>query len=624
MRHETKSLLLSLLKELTVSKAVFFLFMLLLAGNLSALVDAVFHPEIPYLDEEHLIIGGAYALFLTAMFLTLAIYITKLKKATETQRASEEKFRVLAEKSPNMIFINKRGQVIYANEKCSELMGYTRDEFLSPDFDFLTLIAPESLELVKKAYSQQMKGKDVPPFEYVLLTRDGRRIAVILTSKLIDIGEETAILGIITDITEHKRAEDEIKRSKEEWERTFNAISEPIMILDVNHRIVKANKAMADKLGVTATEAQGLTCYKAVHGRQEPHPDCPHSALLADGQVHSAEIYEERLGGYFMITVSPIYDSEGRLIGSIHAGHDITNRKKMEEELRILNENLEVKVSERTRELETAMEAAEAGNRAKTEFIANMSHEIRTPLNAIIGFSEVLRDGIIGPLTKEQAEYMNDIVRNGRHLLDLILNILAVAEAESGRMKLRPEKIRLSDLFQSALSLVRDEVLQKKIVTDYGISPEADIDIEADSSRLRQVMVSLLDNAVKFTPEGGSVRVSARRVDSSQFTVHCEENTVNSEPSTVNDRDFVEISVTDTGIGIKPEDMSRLFRPLQQLESPYTKKYRGTGLGLLLTKKLIELHGGKIRVESEFGKGSTFTFVIPMKQTGNNWAGEKI
>lgn len=263
------------------------------------------------------------------------------------------------------------------------------------------------------------------------------------------------------------------------------------------------------------------------------------------------------------------------------------------------------------------MEAAEAGNRTKTEFIANMSHEIRTPLNAIIGFSEALRDGIIGPLNKEQIEYMNDIVRNGRHLLDLIMNILAVAETESDKMRLRPEKIILKDIFRSALSLVRDEAMRKNIITDYSISPEADTDIEADSSRLQQVMVSLLDNAVKFTPDGGSVSVHARIVAGSQLMAHDKEDICN-KLSTMNyehDRSFVEVSVVDTGIGIRPEDMPRLFRPFQQLESPYTKKYRGTGLGLLLTKKLIELHGGEIWLKSEPGKGSTFTFVIPSKQT---------
>ena len=256
-----------------------------------------------------------------------------------------------------------------------------------------------------------------------------------------------------------------------------------------------------------------------------------------------------------------------------------------------------------------------------SDFLANMSHELRTPLNSVIGFSEVLQDELFGTLNEQQKEYIGDILGSGRHLLNLINDILDLSKVEAGKLELELDTFPLKSTISTALSMMKEKAMKHRIKLRVEIEPEADIEIEADERKLKQIMFNLLSNAVKFTPDGGEVRVSARRTRDEGRRTRDEVVTrlsEQSERSSILHRDFIEISVTDTGIGIKPEDISKLFTEFTQLDSAYTKNFEGTGLGLALTKKLVELHNGKIWVESEYGKGSRFVFVIPVKQNSES------
>ena len=255
---------------------------------------------------------------------------------------------------------------------------------------------------------------------------------------------------------------------------------------------------------------------------------------------------------------------------------DLTEQKKQEE------------IRERSRELEEQNIRIQEANRLKSEFLANMSHELRTPLNAVIGFAELLVDGRVGPLNADQKEFLSDILTSGQHLLQLINDVLDLAKIEAGKMELEPEMFSVKKVTDEVCALMRPAALKRNIMISIEASSNRDM-ATLDQRKFKQVLYNLLSNAVKFSHDHGEVKV-VYGLDSKQQLY---------------------LQVKDCGIGIKKEDLPRIFREFEQLESGATRRFPGTGLGLALTKKIIELHNGSISVESEFGKGSTFTMTVP-------------
>jgi signal transduction histidine kinase len=265
------------------------------------------------------------------------------------------------------------------------------------------------------------------------------------------------------------------------------------------------------------------------------------------------------------------------------------------EALRESERLLEEKVAKRTQALEhsrvelaLARDEAVAANRHKSAFLANMSHELRTPLNAVIGFSEVLLERVFGELNDKQAEYLDDIHTSGRHLLSLINDILDLSKIEAGRLELSPTSVELSVTFENAVVLMRERANRGGVSLLTEVDPEIGTAI-VDERKLKQILINLLSNAVKFTKEGGRVTLRAMR-----------------------DGDNLHISVIDTGIGIAPENHTLVFEEFRQAGDDYSRAQEGTGLGLALTKRLVELHGGSIWLESEIGQGSVFTVRLPV------------
>jgi len=284
--------------------------------------------------------------------------------------------------------------------------------------------------------------------------------------------------------------------------------------------------------------------------------------------------------------IGPIQNIDTRLAAIASgdfSGHvDVENR----DELGALGANVN-RMNDELRRLYTELEAA---SKHKSEFLANMSHELRTPLNAIIGFSQVLRDEMVGPVNPKQAEYLDDISSSGNHLLSLINDVLDLSKVEAGQIELEMHPFSLREALERGVVMVRERATEDGVRVAFDADPEVDV-VDGDERRIKQVIFNLLSNAVKFTPAGGEVDVSATRANGE-----------------------VRVSVADTGPGVAPEDRDRIFEEFQQSETGVGLR-EGTGLGLALSKRFVELHGGRIWVESEVGHGSTFTFALPAGST---------
>ena len=312
---------------------------------------------------------------------------------------------------------------------------------------------------------------------------------------------------------------------------------------------------------------------------------------IADERIYQSRVRTVLIrSGYRSLLAVPLL-REDRLLGAIAVNRrtvggfppeviELLKTFATQSALAIQNARLFREIEDKRRQLEIA-------SQHKSEFLANMSHELRTPLNAIIGFSEVLVERMFGDINEKQAEYLNDILESGRHLLSLINDILDLSKIEAGRLELEASDFHLPSAIENALALVRERAQHREVALARTVDERIGT-IQADERKVKQVLLNLLSNALKFTPEGGKVDVRAALSNGA-----------------------IEISVADTGVGIAPEDQEAVFEEFRQVGAA-SKKVEGTGLGLAISRKFIELHGGRIWVTSEMGKGSTFTFTLPL------------
>ncbi|WP_049767715.1 PAS domain-containing sensor histidine kinase [Parvibaculum lavamentivorans] len=407
------------------------------------------------------------------------------------------------------------------------------------------------------------------------------------------------LVGITIDITDQKIAEERVHEANERLRDAIESVGEAFVLWDAEGRLATANSKFGEFLNL---------------GEDYMHPGAPRGEMMQragvgdawpvsqDGGEAGAGVHEIRLPTGRWLQISERRTKSG---GHVNVGTDITaikeqeaaltdnkvalektvrdletSRRKLQEQARQLVDLAEKYASEKTR--------AEAANRSKSEFLANMSHELRTPLNAIIGFSEIMESGLFGELgSPKYKEYAGDIHASGTHLLELINDILDMSKIEAGRMTLETQPLELSEVVEESLRLVsgRAEVAKVHIANEMGPLPTVD----ADKRAVKQVLLNLLSNAVKFTPAGGSIHLRGETSGR-----------------------FVTISVEDTGIGIPASALPKIGRPFEQVESQHSKSHKGTGLGLALSRSLVELHGGALVLESTEGVGTKVSFTLPL------------
>ncbi len=524
--------------------------------------------------------------------------ITTIKQVETALRESETRYRLLAENSVDMISRHtEAGEYLYVSPACFNLLGYHPEELLGNNcYEFFH---PDDIDRVKALHSKTLaKSEKQSLIVYRLRHKNGQYIWIETAAKwVIDpiTDEVTEIVKVMRDVSErqtalHERklAEKALQESQQLLQRIASATPSILYIYDLSKQSnVYSNREIASILGYTSEEikAMGSELFKNLM-----HPDdfdqlpelYQRIDKLADGEISEFEYRMKNRNGEWrwLNGRDTVFsrNADGKVCQTVGAATDITQRKLAEEQLQKTNEELAI--------INTQLVRA---TRLKDEFLASMSHELRTPLNSILGFSEALLDEVYGELTPKQAKSLKSIEKSGRHLLELINDILDLAKIESGKVELQIAPTSIPHLCQSSLVLVQQLAEHKNIQLSLQV-PEGLREIAVDERRIRQVLINLLSNAVKFTPEGGSVSLE----------VHEEEST-----STIN------FCVIDTGIGIAEENMDKLFQSFVQIDSSLSRRYAGTGLGLALVKKTVELHKGVVTVESELEQGSCFTVKIP-------------
>ncbi len=533
--------------------------------------------------------------------LTLLL-IVQTRKADEVQRAfatSEQRFRMAVEGARCGIWEwDLVADQVFMSEVTGAILGWGGGG-VAPGGEILSRIAPEDRERISQAVAA---ARTYGAFDVTFRApdRDGRPAWIDARGQAFGEPGETGyvrLIGVMLDVTEERLAQARAQAAEIRLRDAIDTVSEAFVLWDGAGRLLMCNRNYRDFFSLEphllkrgASRGTVARFAKLAIRQEQPSPHGKRG-------VREAEMNDGR-----WLQISERRTADG---GVVMTAVDITaiklqeeTRRRNEEQLREVVENLErsqTQLAELARKYETEKIRAEGANKAKSEFLANMSHELRTPLNAINGFSEIMVGQMFGPLGDARyTEYAHDILSSGQHLLALINDILDMSKIEAGKMNLKFEPLHLDDVCEDAVRLVRNraEAAGLHLSLELPALPE----IEADYRALKQVLLNLLSNALKFTPRGGKVTVSAEaRTDA------------------LGER--IRVSVRDTGIGIAKDDLARLAKPFEQIESQHAKTQQGTGLGLALTKSLVEMHEGTLELASEPGEGTIASFWLPVRHT---------
>jgi PAS domain S-box-containing protein len=466
------------------------------------------------------------------------------------------------------------------NPSFEKTLGFTVEELMGKPY--LDFIHPDDRPATVSE-EDHLKNREITfEFENRYISSDGSYKWLLWNA--VSAPEQKAIYAVARDITDRKRFEEELCESEDRYRKLFELNPQPVWVYDCETlRFLAVNKAAVRQYGYTEAEFLALTIADI-----RPEEDIP--ALLKGLAIAQSE-KQKTVAWRHCKKDGCIIDVEITSHTFMFAGReadfviavDISDRKRIEKERQKFMASLETA----NRELELRNREVERATHMKSKFLASMSHELRTPLNAIVGFSDLLFEGTPGLLNEKQKRFVNHIKQGSAHLLQLINDILDLSKIEAGQLEFRCEDFHIKEALPEVLSTIRPLAMAKNIQIEEKI--EADHHVFADRVRFKQVLYNLLSNAVKFTPKNGRINID------------CGE-----------EGEHVAISVTDTGIGIRPDDQIVIFEEFRQVEGSPGSAQEGTGLGLAITKRLVEGQGGRISLSSEFGKGSRFTFTLPM------------
>ena len=506
---------------------------------------------------------------------TVGIYtdISQHKLDAERIQESEERYRKLVEVSPDAIYVHRQGRIAFINSAGAELFGATSPEQLIGT-KILDLVHPDYREMVSERQRQDVATAGLTRGNQLRLRLDGSEFMAAVSANPVTWEGERGGLVVIRDITEENRAQEALRESEQTARALIDAATDYALLLDRDLKILAINNTLAGAWDVTPADAVGRSVAEVSPPAARDRRQWLSEKVLRSGRP---EHIETRMGEQWISSsYHPVLDASNRVSRLAIFSRDITEQKEAQAKLRDANET------------------AEFASRSKSEFLANMSHELRTPLNAVIGFSEIMKEEIFGPLGSDNYRtYSRDIHESGKHLLRVINDILDLSKIEAGKLTPNFERIDLRDAVDSSVRIVKGRAEERAIRIVTRIAQDQPR-IEADERMLKQILMNLLSNAVKFTSSGGKIRVSVRPGKNGR----------------------VDITVADNGIGIESHELPKVMAPFGQAESSLSRKFEGTGLGLPLTRSLVELHHGEFKLLSKPGRGTKVVVSLPMRQNG--------
>jgi PAS domain S-box-containing protein len=551
-------------------------------------------PFVTNTEKDSLMLIGSYIGILAVTNMLLAAAAAERRAAERAVSESEKRFRTVVEDQTDLICrFQPDGLLTFVNDAFCHFQGKSREELIGTNF-FHTLSEEDAA--VPLSYINSLPPDEpVLSFDHRLSSRDGQVVwHQYRVRRLLQKNDETReFQAVIQDITQRKQSEQALRASEEKYRSLIDHIPDVVWTANANRDLLYIGGNAVKVLGYSSAELleKGRQLWiDRIHPKDAPLVSQAYQKLFSNGEKFDVEYQICRKDGQW------IWLHDRALATQLREGIMCADGIFLE----VTQRRLAEAVIQRTKE------AAESANLAKSQFLANMSHELRTPLNAIIGFSEILSDKTFGELNDRQLKYSNNILSSGRHLLQLINDILDLAKVEAGRAELMRNTFAVAKALRDVQAIVKTLANKKGISLEFEAGANLPL-LYADEAKFKQVMYNLLSNAIKFTPDGGRVTVTAALQNEAQGEAR-------PAPKIALAGESVRVAVTDTGLGIQARDQERVFKEFEQVDSSYGRQQQGTGLGLALTKRLVELHGGRIWVESEGieGKGSTFTFLIPI------------